>query len=234
MAPTWLSRSEGMVRSPRPSRRRHPFLFRPLPQAWPDRQSDPVTEDTTKNALRAELTRRRARAFAVNPMAGQTLAALFPAALAPKGGIVSAYAPFRDEIDPMPLATRLARLGCRIALPVTPPKGSPEPLTFRLWTPGQALVRSAYGVMEPDPDLEVVHPDLVLAPLLGFDRRGHRLGWGAGHYDKALSALRALKPVTAVGLAFAAQEVDRVPEEPFDEVLDGIATETAYIPVRNA
>ncbi|HEY9216874.1 MAG TPA: 5-formyltetrahydrofolate cyclo-ligase, partial [Phenylobacterium sp.] len=74
-----------------------------------------------------------------------------------------------------------------------------------------------------------VAPDLVLAPLLAFDRRGHRLGQGAGHYDRTLANLRAAKPVWVVGLAYAGQEVEEIPAEPHDQRLDAILTETGYI-----
>jgi 5-formyltetrahydrofolate cyclo-ligase len=181
-----------------------------------------------KTDLRALATQARARAQALNPLAGETAAALFPLALLPPGAVVAGYWPFRSEIDPRPLMRRLARLGAVPALPVTPAKGSDAPLSFRVWSPTSPLARSAFGVHEPDAGGDPVEPDLLLVPLLAFDDRGHRLGYGAGHYDKTLAQLKAIKPVIAIGLAFAAQRVGRLPDEPHDEVLDGVLTERGY------
>ncbi|HYF23146.1 MAG TPA: 5-formyltetrahydrofolate cyclo-ligase [Caulobacteraceae bacterium] len=186
-----------------------------------------------KTALRAEAERRRAAARAAHPYGGDTASALFPPALIPPpGAVVSGYHPFRSEIDPRPLMRRLARAGCRLALPVTPAAGTSEPLSFRLWSPERPCAPGRYAIPEPDVSGEAVGPDLLLVPLLAFDRRGHRLGYGAGWFDRTLAALRALKPVTAVGLAWAAQEAERVPTDPWDQPLDGIVTERAWIPAR--
>jgi 5-formyltetrahydrofolate cyclo-ligase len=185
-----------------------------------------------KACARAEAAARRAAAFAANPVAGETLSAWLPrSALPSPGEVVSAYWPFRTEIDPRPLIARLFALGARLALPVTPPKGAGEPVRFHLWAPEDGLHPSPFGVLEPHPDKGVVEPDLLLVPLLAFDRRGGRLGYGAGHYDRALEALRAKKRIRAIGLAFAVQELARVPTGPHDQPLDAILTERAYIPV---
>jgi 5-formyltetrahydrofolate cyclo-ligase len=123
-----------------------------------------------------------------------------------------------------------ARAGARIALPVTPPKGSDAPLTFRLWDAADQLAPGHFPVHEPPAHAPQVEPDLVLVPLLAFDRRGHRLGYGAGHYDRTLARLRALKPVTALGLSFSAQGVEVLPAGPHDQRLDGVVTERGFIP----
>ena len=185
----------------------------------------------TKPELRIAAEARRALAHGVDPAAGEALAAALPADLIPSAGkIASAYWPYRTEIDSRPLMARLAAGGVRIALPVTPPKGSDAALVFRLWREGERLAPGHFPVHEPHPDAEGVEPDLVLVPLLAFDRSGGRLGYGAGHYDRTLQHLRALKPVTAVGLAFADQAVERLPAGPHDQRLDGILTERGYIP----
>ena len=122
----------------------------------------------------------------------ETLSAWLPSAALPEpGAAVSAYWPFRTEIDPRPLMARLAAAGARLALPVTPPKGAGKPLCFHLWAPQDGLHPSTFGVHEPHPSQTVVEPDLLLVPLLAFDRRGGRLGYGAGHYDRTLQDLRA-------------------------------------------
>jgi 5-formyltetrahydrofolate cyclo-ligase len=178
-----------------------------------------------KSDLRARMQALRTDLAAANPDAAQALA--LP--LTPR--IVAGYRPFRDEIDPLPLMLKLAAAGARLALPVTPPRDQPSPLTFRAWTPGEALAAGGFGVDEPTGG-EVVTPDLILVPLLAFDRRGHRLGYGQGHFDRTLEALRAKGKVTAVGLAFAGQEVPELPAEPHDQALDAILTEKGYIEVR--
>ncbi|HEY3812391.1 MAG TPA: 5-formyltetrahydrofolate cyclo-ligase [Caulobacteraceae bacterium] len=185
----------------------------------------------TKAELRIAAEARRALAHGIDPAAGEALAAAFPDDLLPKAGQVAcAYWPYRTEIDSRPLMARLAALGVRIALPVTPPKGSDEPLIFRVWSDGDRLAPGHFPVHEPHPDTEIVEPDLVLVPLLAFDRTGHRLGYGAGHYDRTLARLRGLKPVRAIGLAFADQALERLPAGPHDQRLDGILTERGYIP----
>lgn len=188
----------------------------------------------TKSELRIAAEARRALAHGVDPAAGVALADAFPGDLMPRPGqVASAYWPYRTEIDSRPLMARLAAAGVRIALPVTPAKGSDEALIFRVWSEGDHLSPGHFPVHEPHPDAETVEPDLVLVPLLAFDRSGHRLGYGAGHYDRTLARLRALKPVTAVGLAFADQAVERLPSGPHDQRLDGILTERDYIRVQD-
>ncbi len=185
----------------------------------------------TKAELRIAAEARRALAHGVDPAAGTALAAAFPAELMSQAGqVASAYWPYRTEIDSRPLMARLAAAGVRIALPVTPPKGSNEALIFRIWSEGDRLAPGHFPVHEPHPDAETVEPDLVLVPLLAFDRSGQRLGYGAGHYDRTLARLRALKQVRAIGLAFADQVVERLPAGPHDQRLDGILTERGYIP----
>lgn len=184
-----------------------------------------------KATLRAQAAERRAQAQNGDPYAGVVLASRFPQALRPRpGSTVGGYWPFRSEIDPLPLMRALASKGCNLALPVTPARGSGLPLTFRLWSEADALVPGAFAVHEPSPDAPLAEPDLLLVPLLAFDRTGARLGYGQGHYDRTLAALRRRGQVTAIGAAFAAQEVARLPVEPHDLPLDGIVTESAYIP----
>ncbi len=125
---------------------------------------------------------------------------------------------------------RLVDAGARIALPVTP-KSTDDRLRFHLWSTDDMLHPGAFGVHEPHHAAEEADPDLLLVPLLAFDRRGGRLGYGAGHYDRALERLRALKRIRAIGLAFAAQEVERVPTHAHDQPLDAVLTERAYIKV---
>ena len=186
----------------------------------------------SKASLRAEAAERRARAHAADPLAGERLADMFPVEHSCAAGtVVAGYHPFRSEIDPRPLMRHLAAAGARIALPTTPPRGSAFGLVFRLLRGEDVLAPSAFGVHEPPEDAPLVEPDLVLTPLLAFDRSGARLGYGAGHYDRTLAPLASRPGFRAIGLAFAAQEVERLPAEPHDHPLHGILTERAYIPV---
>ncbi len=186
--------------------------------------------DNPKAALRTQAAVKRAEAFEANPLAGQTAAAILPREATPKpGSVVSGYAPIRTEIDPGPLMLRLQALGARLALPVTPPKGSRGGLVFRLWEPHHPLARGHFQVDEPLASAPEVEPDLLLVPLLAFDKARHRLGYGAGYFDRTLERLRATKTVTAIGLAYAVQEVDLIPAGAHDQRLDAVLTERAYI-----
>ncbi len=134
------------------------------------------------------------------------------------GDVVAGYWPLPGEIDVRPLLWALAGRGHSIALPITPAAGGV--LTFHRWRPDQTLRPGRFGTSEPEPDL--MRPDLVLVPLLAFDRAGFRLGYGGGFYDRTLAGLPAVR---TVGCAFACQEVQAVPREPHDRRLDLIATE---------
>jgi 5-formyltetrahydrofolate cyclo-ligase len=140
----------------------------------------------------------------------------------PAGAVVSGYWPIADELDIRPLLTALHNGGHPIVLPVTPKRGNP--LTFRVWRPGDVLEPEPFGTFRPVGEERV--PDFLLVPLLAFDRRGYRVGYGAGFYDRTLAGLpRRL----ALGVAFATQEVDEVPAGPTDIPLKAIATETDLI-----
>ncbi len=140
----------------------------------------------------------------------------------PTGVIVSGYWPIADELDIRPLLTALHEGGHPIVLPVTPKRGNP--LTFRLWRPGGVLEPERFGTFRPVGEERV--PDFLLVPLLAFDRRGYRVGYGAGFYDRTLAGLPRR---FALGVAFAAQEVDEVPAGPTDIPLNAVATETDLI-----
>lgn len=140
---------------------------------------------------------------------------------------VSGFLPIGSEIDVRPALERLRGLGCQICLPCVI---APEtPLVFRLWREGDALVTEAFGTRAPAPSAPEVAPDILLVPMLAFDAAGYRLGYGGGFYDRSLDALRARKPVLAVGAAFAGQQVDRVPRGRHDQPLDRIVTEGGMI-----
>jgi 5-formyltetrahydrofolate cyclo-ligase len=138
------------------------------------------------------------------------------------GTVVSGFAAIRDEINPAALMTWLSAEGFRLALPVMQGKG--KPLLMRSWAPGDAMAPAAWGIAEPLDDKPVVDPDVVLVPLLAFDRRGFRLGYGGGFYDRTLTRLRARKPIVAVGIAYDEQMVDAVPVDGYDQRLEWVLT----------
>ncbi len=183
---------------------------------------DPVTE--AKKAMRAAAKAARSRAFACDGgHAGQAIAAhgiAFSGVEAP--AMVSGFLPIGEEIDPMPLLLRLRDEGFGLCLPVMEGRGTP--LVFRAWAPGDALVATTWGIREPRASAPAVEPDVVLGPLLAFDRAGHRLGYGGGFYDRTLARLRALKPIVSVGLAYDEQRVDAVPHLDYDQRLDWVLT----------
>lgn len=183
-----------------------------------------ATTADAKRALRAEARQARARiAPAARAAAAQELAAIGLGFLAPPpGAVIAGYHPLRDEIDPLPLLARLEAAGFAVALPAHAP-GARE-VTFHRWREGEPLAAGEFGVLMPLPDAPLVTPDVVLAPLLAFDATGHRLGYGAGYYDRSIAHLRAHGPVTVAGLAFDEQEVPAVPHEPLDQRLDWIVT----------
>jgi 5-formyltetrahydrofolate cyclo-ligase len=148
----------------------------------------------------------------------------------PPGTIVSGFWPIRSEISPLPLMRRLAGAGAALALPVI--AGRAQPLIMRAWSFDAPLAAGLWGIREPPADAPEVFPDVLIVPLLAFDRRGHRLGYGAGYYDRTIARLRAMKPVTTVGIAFAAQQIDEVPATPRDERLDIMLTEGGTLDFR--
>ena len=153
----------------------------------------------------------------------------FPLAIAP-GTIVSGFMPMKSEINPLPLLQKLAALGARLALPRIVGRG--HPLNMRAWAFGAPLTRGQWGIREPAAEAPEVDPDILIVPLLAFDRAGYRIGFGAGYYDMTLTALRGRKTVVAVGIAFAAQEVPAVPHTERDARLDLVLTEREVIDLR--
>lgn len=133
------------------------------------------------------------------------------------------------ELSPWPVLRRLQAAGARIALPAAPRPHAP--LVFRAFAPDQTLEPDAAKIPSPTAEAEGLVPDLIIAPLIGFDRDGYRLGQGGGYYDRTLAALRAAGPLLVIGLAYAGQEVERAPRDDHDQPLDAILTETGYHPV---
>ena len=170
-----------------------------------------------RNALPAELRAQAAATIAARP---------FPRAL-PAGSIVSGFMPLKSEINPIPLMRKLAAAGTRLALPVV--CGCGKPLLMRAFDFGDPLASGVWGIREPQPAAPEVMPDVLLVPLLAFDRVGNRIGYGAGYYDLTIASLRAQRSVLAVGISFAAQEIAQVPATARDARLDLVLTEREVI-----
>jgi len=184
-----------------------------------------------KAALRTSaIARRDALPADARQAAAEAIAARkFPLPVTP-GTIVSGFMPLNSEINPLPVMRQLAEAGARLALPAIAGRG--QPLIMRAWQFGAPLDRGQWGIREPKPDASEVEPDILLVPLLAFDRAGFRIGYGAGYYDMTIARLRDRRSVAAVGIAFAAQEVAEIPTTPRDARLDLVLTEREVIDLR--
>jgi 5-formyltetrahydrofolate cyclo-ligase len=182
-----------------------------------------------KTMLRLALGEQRKALAAETPDAGERAAALLPAERLSGWTFAAGYRPRGGEIDPRPLMARLAEAGVLLALPVAFDRDAP--LEFRAYTTGDRLEPDAYNIASPTAEAPVVRPDLVITPLLAFDRKGGRIGQGGGHYDRTLARLRAEGPVFVLGLAYAGQAVADIPTEAHDQRLDAILTEKGYTEV---
>lgn len=180
----------------------------------------------------AALARRDALPADARAAAAAAIAARgLPFAITP-GKIVSGFMPMKSEVNPLLLLKNLAEQGAKLALPAIAGRG--KPLTMRAYALGDELDRGQWGIREPKPDQPEVAPDILIVPLAAFDRAGHRIGYGAGYYDMTINALRAKKPIIAVGIAFAAQEIPRVPATERDARLDLVLTEREVIDFRQS
>lgn len=191
-----------------------------------------MTASASKGDLRAaSLAKRDAlsdeqRAAAADALATRKL----PFEIAP-GMVVSGYSPIRNEIDPVPLMRKLAEQGAKLALPAVMARG--KSLAFRAWSPDDRLMMGPLGILEPSPAAAELIPDIMLVPLAAFDPEGHRIGYGAGHYDYTLAHLRKIKAITAIGIAFAVQQIKAVPALPHDVALDFVLTEKKVFDFRS-
>ena len=195
--------------------------------------SIPAASISDKANLRAAaLAARDALSSEQRAAAALALAARgLPLEIAP-GTIVSGYSPIRSEIDPVPLMRALGAKGARLALPAVMARG--KSLAFRAWAPDDRLMMGPLGILEPSTAATEIIPDIMLVPLAAFDRLGHRIGYGAGHYDYTLAHLRKVKPIAAIGLAFSAQEIEAVPALQHDVALDYVLTETQLLDFRSS
>lgn len=187
--------------------------------------------DEEKDRLRVRAKAKRVAAAQASPRAAEGVARqLLQNMPLPRGAVVSGFWPLEGEIDLRPVLQELHQRGFVLALPVL--QGAGKPLLFRRWEPGDTLQAAAFGTREPGPDKPLLTPQVLLVPLLAFDRAGYRLGYGGGFYDRSLAELGGERRVTSIGIAFAGQEVERVPHDERDQRLQWIVTESGVIDSR--
>ena len=143
------------------------------------------------------------------------------------GTVVSGFFPIRSEIDPRPLMDMMRQKGARLCLPVVEDKTT---IVFRELVRGGELVDTGFGTRGPGPDAPILDPEMLIMPLAVFDRKGGRIGYGAGHYDRAVARLiaKGMEP-RLIGFAFSCQEISEVPVEVHDQPLQAVITEKAVI-----
>ena len=180
-----------------------------------------LSED--KQAARKAAFAARKTAFGVEGLADRAADRLAEVLQGFRGLTVAGYMPIRTEVDPRPA---ILRHDGPLCLPVV--EGEARPLGFRPWSAAAEMIPGAFGAAIPAETTAVI-PQVVILPLVAFDARGYRLGYGGGFYDRTLELLRAQGPVTAIGFAFAAQELPQVPTEPTDELLDLMVTEQGVL-----
>jgi len=177
-----------------------------------------------KSAARKAAFDRRAEAFSASQGTGQgaLAASRLREVLEPYAGkTISGYMAMRTEIDPRPAMEHMAQFGF-VTVPVIVKKG--QPLNFARWSPDSEMVDGPFGAKVPAV-LEYLEPEVLIVPLVAFDRSGNRLGYGGGFYDRTLEKLRRMRPTIAVGFAWGAQQDDNLPLESTDQALDYIVTE---------
>jgi 5-formyltetrahydrofolate cyclo-ligase len=145
----------------------------------------------------------------------------------PAGAVVAGYAAIKGELEVFPAMQALAARGHTLCLPDITHQHAP--LTFYRWQPGEALVKGSYGIDIPK-EKNISVPDILLVPLVAFDAKKNRLGYGAGYYDRSIEELRIRNPyVKAYGIGYSIQQVELLPQEPHDVQLDGIITEKGWV-----
>ena len=190
-----------------------------------------ANDELTKAKKNARSAATRLRSEAFSQAAASTAANMLANHLEtfPEVWPIAGYLPIRTEIDPRPAMEFLHRAGRSICVPVV--ETSDQPLRFREWSPCSNLVKAAYGVAVPEKGLWI-NPCVIVVPLLAYDRNGRRLGYGGGYYDRTIAACRASHSAVAVGFAFSGQELECVPADDFDQMLDAVATECGIVQFR--
>ena len=181
-------------------------------------------QESSKQDLRESISAKRFELSANEQMSAsrEILARAKEVLSIPSGLVISGYVPIRSEIDIVPILDHCRQLGNAIALPVV--KGSGRPLIFREWKLERSLIPDAFGISVPEDTAPERVPDLLFTPLLAFDAKGYRLGYGGGFYDRTLRHLRQIKDIVAIGVAYNFQGPQEIPVHDGDEDLDGVLT----------
>ncbi len=149
-----------------------------------------------------------------------------------KPKVIAGFYPFKNEVNTLPLLRKLFSLGCKICMPVTP--NNNKPLKFKEWHPNLILQKGRFGILEPPKTSRTIQPDLLLVPLLAYDKFGNRLGYGGGFYDRTLKELLIInKHTTSIGLAFEIQKCNKLPKNSFDVPLNSILNEKGFLHFKN-
>ncbi len=185
--------------------------------------------DAKKKTFRQQAKAKRLAAYNQHPQAGQSIAETLLAQAFPVTSKISAFWPLSEELDTLPLLHALHAQGHQLLLPIM--QGAGKPLLFGLWQPGDQLVKASFQTLEPHADKPRMIPDIMLCPLLAFDRQGYRMGYGGGFYDRTIAQLKSQAPLTTIGIAFAEQEVPAVITGAYDEPLHRIITQNEVIEI---
>jgi len=172
---------------------------------------------------RAALSRRRETHRVRAAAAEQALMERLSVDIGVSGKIIAGYWPIGDEINCRPAMGKLAKDGAQLALPVVAGQG--QALIFRIWKPGEQLETGPFGTSHPRNSSSVCTPAILLLPLIAFDKTGQRLGYGAGYYDRTVAALRASGNILAVGVGYDEQEIEHIPADDHDQVMDAVITD---------
>lgn len=181
-----------------------------------------------KSSLREEFLAKR---ISVSPVVAQHYAAEISSKILNnfdfEGKVVAGYWPVKGEVDIRPILMHLSNRGSICALPVVSTEN--QPLSFRSWTSKTDMVDGVLGIPVPDissPDVKLVTPDILLVPFVAYDRRGYRLGYGGGYYDRTIAHLRSKGKIETIGVGFTVQKMqDLLPIDEHDVALDCVVTE---------
>jgi 5-formyltetrahydrofolate cyclo-ligase len=172
---------------------------------------------------RSVMARRRDVHHARHLQAGGVLAERVFAEVPAAQNRVAGYWPLGEEIDCRPALISLQAGGAAIGLPVVAGQG--QVLIFRAWQPGDVLESGPFGTSHPTNRAPLLIPTVLLLPVLAYDSSGHRLGYGAGYYDRTVAALRRDHSILSIGIAYDEQEVDQVPADDHDQKMDAVITD---------
>jgi len=149
-----------------------------------------------------------------------------------KPQVIAGFYPFKHEVNTLPLMSKLFSLGFELCMPITPINN--KPLKFKKWHPKLALQKGRFGILEPPKTSRNIQPDLLLVPLLAYDKFGNRLGYGGGFYDRTLKELLTInKHTTSIGLAFESQKCNKLPKNNFDVPLNSLLNEKGFLHFKN-